>query len=438
MVMKTLYIFRRDLRTYDNKALFHAYRKSEKIVPIYVFNETYLKDRGINLNSKWVRLVLNCLAKINEKMKLHVFIGSYKDVLERILSKYEFNSCFVSDSLSWSEEIENKEIESICSEYGVKLYKIVDNFLSDPREFKPTSTFSRFYRTWLRRINVESYPEVGADKFKTIGEETLEEFVERVRIGSDADDTLTIEWLESRKKAFRFEDYDRLRNFPYVDGSSRLSHFINIGAISVRELYSLTKDRSKKFIRQLAWREYYYAARFWYPWMNRLEVKEKMRGIKWENDENLIKAFFEGKTGYPIVDAGIRQLREEGWIHNRVRLIVASFLVKDLIVDWRIGEEFFRKHLIDFDEVLNIGNWQWSASVGFDPIPLRIFNPFIQSEKFDPRGEYIKRYLPELRDVRSKYLHNPLKYKIKDYVEPIVDHFEQIRKLRRILGERVG
>ncbi|MCX8170597.1 MAG: hypothetical protein N3E47_01300 [Candidatus Bathyarchaeota archaeon] len=241
-------------------------------------------------------------------------------------------------------------------------------------------------------------------------------------------------WHTHRLQFFDFRKYAVTRDYPYLDGTSKLSPYISLGILSIRDLFNYAVEFSEEFVRQLAWREFYYYLKNKYPWMRNMEIKSRMRNIRWENDEYLINAFKEGKTGYPIVDAGIRQLKSERWMHNRVRLIVANFLVKDLHVDWRIGEDFFKKNLIDYDETLNVGNWQWSASVGVDPLPLRVFNPMRQAEKYDPLCEYIKKYIPELRDLDHKELHDPLKYRLKGYYEPIVNHYERIKKFKEMIS----
>ncbi|WP_306755535.1 FAD-binding domain-containing protein, partial [Acinetobacter baumannii] len=192
-----------------------------------------------------------------------------------------------------------------------------------------------------------------------------------------------------RLRSFPFERYEELRNYPAVDGSSRLSPCIRFGVLSLRSIFKTAQGRSEQFIKVLAWREFWYHIAYNFPQTKDLEFQEKRRNIRWENSQEYIQAFFEARTGYPIVDAGIRQLKEEKWLHNRMRMIVGSFLTKVLLIDWRIGEEFFKEHLLDYDEVVNIGNWQWTASVGADPKPFRLFNPILQAQRYDPQCEYI-------------------------------------------------
>ncbi|MFN3471907.1 MAG: FAD-binding domain-containing protein, partial [Aquificaceae bacterium] len=199
----------------------------------------------------------------------------------------------------------------------------------------------------------------------------------------------------------------------------------------LREVFKRAKDKSEQYIKELAWREFWYHIAFNFPQTKDLEFQEKRRGIAWENREEYIKSFFEGTTGYPIVDAGIRQLKREKWLHNRMRMILASFLSKVLLIDWRIGEAFFKEHLLDYDEVVNVGNWQWSASVGADPKPFRLFNPILQARRYDPDCNYIKRYLPELSHLPCSMLTDPINNQLP-YHKPIVNYYERINIARRL------
>lgn len=240
----------------------------------------------------------------------------------------------------------------------------------------------------------------------------------------------------------RLDEYDETRDYPHIDGTSRLSKFLSTGQLSIRALYqaALEAPYSKgraTFIKEIAWRDFYNMIYHFYPHQKEEEIIEKYRDIKWEYHEKKLQQWKEGKTGFPIVDAAMRQLKKEGWMHNRLRMIVASFLTKDLLMDWRIGERYFSEMLIDYDSASNIGGWQWAASVGTDAVPyFRIFNPSAQSKKFDPQGEFIKQYVPELGDIPVKYIHEPFKYAKqikreceieieKIYFAPLVDHKEQ-------------
>ncbi|MBL0106127.1 MAG: FAD-binding domain-containing protein [Ignavibacteria bacterium] len=240
--------------------------------------------------------------------------------------------------------------------------------------------------------------------------------------------------------------YKSDRDFPSLNGTSFLSAHLHFGTIGIREAFRTAKVKLDKiksendskevetWINELLWREFYYHITFHNPQLTYQSFKKEYDDLKWNYDETEFCKWCEGKTGYPIVDAGMRQLNTEGWMHNRIRMIVAMFLTKDLFIDWRLGEKYFAEKLIDTDFSSNNGGWQWSASTGVDAQPyFRIFNPYLQSKKFDPNGEYIKKYVPELSSLPVEFVHEPQimnsaeqeKYKVtigKDYPYPMTDH----------------
>ncbi|WLR48855.1 FAD-binding domain-containing protein [Halobacillus litoralis] len=222
-----------------------------------------------------------------------------------------------------------------------------------------------------------------------------------------------------------------------------MSRFLRTGAISIRTIYhkieedvDFRKNTSgvDTYISELAWRDFYNMIYHYYPDANSKEMVEKYRGIPWNNDDELLEKWKQGQTGFPLIDAAMRQLNEIGWMHNRLRMAVASFLTKDLLMDWREGEQYFSERLVDYDPASNIGGWQWAASTGTDPVPyFRVFNPTRQSERFDPHGRFIKEWLPELENVKKKHIHQPANMTKEeqkeagciigeDYPAPIVDH----------------
>ncbi|MBI5404478.1 MAG: deoxyribodipyrimidine photo-lyase [Ignavibacteriae bacterium] len=243
----------------------------------------------------------------------------------------------------------------------------------------------------------------------------------------------------------KIKNYAVDRDFPAIEGTSLLSAHLHFGTISIRECFRAYKEAAKdtkgtdeiyKWREELIWREFYYSITYHFPHVINSAFKKDYDKVKWNYDKRMFKLWCEGKTGFPIVDAGMRQLNKEGWMHNRVRMIVAMFLTKDLLIDWRWGEKYFAEKLIDLDFSSNNGGWQWSASTGCDAQPyFRIFNPYLQSKKYDSDGIYIKRYVPELTNVKTKYIHNPSEMPAaeqsacgviigNDYPAPIVNHSE--------------
>jgi Deoxyribodipyrimidine photolyase len=290
--------------------------------------------------------------------------------------------------------------------------------------------YSHFFKEWIKGLRLEAFPKPVRIKtpelpFPTLAQITRELDYEENRY-------FPIEFGFRRLEEFDFRAYNELRNRLDLDGTSKLSPYIRFGVISLKKIYGKAVEQAGlncQYVKELAWREFWYHIKHYFPELKNLEFQEKRRGIPWSDDQVIFRAFVEGRTGYPIVDAAIRQLHVEGYMHNRARMIVASFLTKDLFIDWRLGEDFFKEHLIDYDEVVNVGNWQWVASVGADPKPFRMFNPILQSKKFDPEAKYIKKYLPELKELPPHMIHDPLRYKLP-YHRPIVNHFERVRRVR--------
>lgn len=208
----------------------------------------------------------------------------------------------------------------------------------------------------------------------------------------------------SRLRDFDFASYIDTRNFPWRDGSTRLSPYIRFGVFSIREVLQAV-EASQTLVSELAWREFWYHIAHHFPETHERAFQQKRRHIDWENSSELCEKIEAAETGYPLIDAAIRQLKTTNWMHNRLRMVVASFITKNCLIDWRWGEKFFKKYLIDYDEAVNLGNWQWSASVGADPKPLRIFNPLLQSEKFDEQALFIKKYIPEIAHIIPKKIH---------------------------------
>lgn len=260
-------------------------------------------------------------------------------------------------------------------------------------------------------------------------------------------------------------EYKARRDFPATKGTSMLSPHLHFGSVSIRETFRAALRKKKNctdsdetagvdaWINELMWREFYYHITFCNPQLTHSSFRKEFDKVKWEYDEDRFSAWCEGMTGYPIVDAGMRQLKAEGWMHNRIRMVTAMFLTKDLLTDWRLGEKHFADHLIDLDFSSNNGGWQWSASTGVDAQPyFRIFNPYLQSKKFDPDGNYIRKYVSELKNVPSEFIHEPqlLNEKQQDqfgvkigsnYPFPIVDHMkakeEAIRRFSIASGKNI-
>jgi deoxyribodipyrimidine photo-lyase len=434
MYKRVIYWFKRDLRIEDNKALYEACIKSKELIPIFIFIPELLEK--FEAFDKRLGFIIDCLKSLNKKINekgstLYVFYDSAEKVFPYLIKKYKPQAVFTNKSFSYtSEEIEKKVIE-ICKRNGIDYNAYSDNFLCNIENLPYKKIFSYFYNKWKENLILETYASPNKINTPKINETQLEQIIRKIKYQPNP--IWKVDFIYSRLENFDFKNYEHTRNRLDIDGTSKLSPYIRFGVVSLRNVYKKALNASGEdcqFIKELAWREFWYHIKINFPQFKNLEFQEKRRGIKWQRDDKLLNAFIEAKTGYPIIDASIRQLKNENWMHNRARMIVASFFTKDLFMDWREGERFFMKYLIDYDEIVNIGNWQWNASVGADPKPLRIFNPIIQAKKFDPEGNFIKKYVSELKKYPTNMIHDPLKFQLP-YHKPVVDHFERVIMIKK-------
>ena len=425
--------FKRDLRVEDNEALHNACFLAEEVIPVFIFIPSLLERFGRRKDR--LGFIVSALRKLDEDLrelggKLYVFRGEPDEVFPYIVKTSQAQAVFTNKALSFLGEEYERKVKAFLRFHGVDLNYYLGNFLCDVTKIPFKKVYSHFFKEWIKGLRLEVLPKPVRIKtpelpFPTLAQITRELDYEENRY-------FPIEFGFRRLEEFDFRAYSELRNKLDLDGTSKLSPYIRFGVISLKKIYGKAIEQAGlncQYVKELAWREFWYHIKHYFPELQNLEFQEKRRGLPWSDDQVIFRAFVEGRTGYPIVDAAIRQLHVEGYMHNRARMIVASFLTKDLFIDWRLGEVFFKEHLIDYDEVVNVGNWQWVASVGADPKPFRMFNPILQSKKFDPEAKYIKKYLPELKELPPHMLHDPLRYKLP-YHHPIVNHFERARRVR--------
>lgn len=441
MYKRVIYWFKRDLRIDDNRAFWEACKNSQEIIPIFIFIPSLL-DRFKSHDSR-LGFIVDCISSLSKDIKnkggsLFCYYDEPVKIFEYIIEKYKPQAFYTNKAFSWTgEEIEEK-VELFCREKNITFHSIKDNFLSNIDKIPYTKIYSAFYKKWKLNLNADISPSPEKINTPPIKETEIKDLQSKLKF--ELNKTWKSDFGEKRLYSFDFSNYEKTRDKLDLDGTSKLSPYIRFGVLSLRKIYKRaieTAGEDCQFIKELAWREFWYHIKINFPEFKNLEFQEKRRNLNWYDDENLIKAFINAQTGYPIVDAAILQLKQEGWMHNRARMIVANFLTKDLLVDWRIGESFFMEYLLDYDEVVNTGNWQWNASVGPDPKPLRIFNPIIQAQKFDPHAAFIKKYLPELRNMKAQELHDPLNSKLK-YFKPVVNHYERIIKIKKFYLKSKG
>lgn len=447
-----LFIFRRDLRIEDNTALNYAHNLCEKVIPIFIFTHEQV-ERNPYKSENAVLFMIETLEELEETIRakggwFYTFYDKSHNVVQHWIERYdEIEAVFVNQDYSLYSKERDKRIKNVCERNSVSFYSCHDICLYPPQSIRTTtdevySKFTPFYRNAIER-EVPIPHTLRKMKFDTIQRRGLKK---RITL-KDAKNRFTVEnnHLEVRGGRSRgikrlrnseFDDYDKTRDY-FERDTSKLSGYIKFGALSIREVYHFWNKkygRDSGLVRQLLWRDFYFHLlddnkRL----MKGKSFRQNYDRIRWENNPSLIKAWKEGKTGFPIVDACMRHLNQNGYMHNRGRLIVSSFLIKTLLVDWRIGEMYFATRLLDYDPAANNGNWQWMSGSGADSQPyFRIFNPFSQGQRYDKDATFIKKWVPELKNVESKDIHQWDKkytsYPDLNYPNPIVDFSTQREK----------
>jgi deoxyribodipyrimidine photo-lyase len=427
--------FRRDLRVHDHPALTAAHRECDRVVPVFVLDPRLLAGRFPSPNRAW--FLHGCLAELREALRergadLVIREGRPEEELPALARECGAETLYFSSDVSPFARARDRRVAEVLDARPQPGLFIAD----DLGAIKPYSVFTPFWRAWeqLPRREVHGAPRALS-------------FPSGLAVGRlpaapepEARDPFPPGERAARERANRWfadglghyaERHDRL-----AGGTSQLSPYLHFGCISPRELEARALERGgEAFARQLAWRDFYAHVLLHNPGNTRRAHKAQYDRLEWDDDEDLLDAWREGRTGYPVVDAAMRQLLHTGWMHNRGRLITGAFLTKDLHLDWRHGEAHFMRHLLCGDEASNNGNWQWIASVGVDPAPYfrRMYNPMAQQRRHDPDGEYVRRWLPELRDVPLDKLAEPWTMSAaeqaaagceigRDYAEPVVDH----------------
>jgi deoxyribodipyrimidine photo-lyase len=314
----------------------------------------------------------------------------------------------------------------------VRMQTLQDHVLVEPSALKPYKVFTPYFKVWRHLLDVSDVGSIHASHLARADEDcqhvpTLDHLGFGQACGYSYPQ-LDVLWPDFER---RISLYEQKRDFPALKGSSYFSPYLRFGQLSIRALARMAlrdpSEGARKFLSELAWRDFYQQVLWYWPEVVHESFQEKYRALRFPSREDWFMAWCRGATGYPLVDAGMRQLNQHGYMHNRLRMVCASFLVKDLLVDWRWGEAYFAEKLLDFDLASNNGGWQWAASTGCDAVPyFRIFNPITQSKTYDPEGTFIRKYLPELQDVPNKFIHEPWKY--APHYQPIVDHSVQRRE----------
>jgi len=426
-----IFWFRRDLRLEDNVALFHALQTANEVLPIFIF-DTYILSQ-LEKNDARLTFIHDLLSKINSELvsigkTLAVFYGTPNEVFQKLITENTINTVFTNHDYEPYARKRDKELNELFKGQNIEFKTCKDQVIFEKSEVvkddaKPYVVFTPYSKKWkekLKTISIVNYP--SEDHLEKIQSHSYP-FLSLDTIGFTKSEIQVNPFTVSSKLV---SNYQETRNFPAINGTSLLAPHLRFGSVSVRKIVQQALQYSNEtFLNELIWREFFMQILWHFPQTITTSFREKYDNIIWENDEGKFKKWCEGKTGYPFVDAGMRELNATGHMHNRVRMIVASFLCKHLLIDWRWGETYFATKLLDYEQSSNVGNWQWAAGSGVDAAPyFRIFNPTEQIKKFDADLKYIKKWIPELETSL--------------YPKPIVDHKEAREKCLRVYKEAVG
>ena len=422
MTALNIFWFRRDLRLFDNAGLYHALKAGLPVLPVFVFDRNILdllenkKDGRVEFIYDSVRSLQKELAALASS--IFTFYGTPLEMFGELAGGYDIKHVFTNEDYEPSAIARDVEIEKWLKQRGIGFTTYKDQVIFSKKELLkddglPYAVFTPYGKKWKKLLEeregfyLKSYP--------------VEKYFSNLFKGppQEIPDLSSLGFSRTGRKIpsavidpSLISDYAASRDFPGLDATSHLGVHLRFGTISIRRLVAEAKKLSEKFLDELIWRDFYQMILFHFPAVGSgHSFKPEYERIPWRNNEKEFELWCEGKTGYPLVDAGMRQINETGFMHNRVRMVVASFLTKHLLVDWRWGEAYFAGRLLDFEFASNNGGWQWAAGSGCDAAPyFRIFNPMIQQKKFDPEGTYINKWLPELRQPST--VNRP----------PIVDH----------------
>ena len=409
--------FRRDLRLNDNHGLYKALKEGKPVLPIFIFDTTILNKLS-NKADRRVQFIHKALSDIHQTLLklgsgLQIFHGSPLEVFPELINEFKVANVFTNHDYEPYAIERDLKIQQILTAKGIGFNTYKDQVIFEKGEVlkddgTPYTIFTPYSRKWKARLLAHPLVNFPSEKHQdSFLKYPASDLVSLETMGFEIDDK---EFPSSEIPFQTILNYEGNRNFPSIDGTSKLGVHLRFGTISIRFLAANAEGKSEIFINELIWRDFYHMILWNFPRVGKgLSFKKDYDDIEWLNNEADFEKWCEGKTGYPIVDAGMRELLATGFMHNRVRMITASFLTKHLLIDWRWGEAWFAQHLLDFDLAANNGGWQWAAGSGCDAAPyFRVFNPTLQTEKFDKKGIYIRKWVPEFDSL--------------NYVQPIVPH----------------
>jgi deoxyribodipyrimidine photo-lyase len=423
--MINIFWFRRDLRLEDNNALYKALTSGLPVQPIFLF-DTNILEKLEDKDDARVSFIYENVSKIKKDLNqigsdLWVFYGKPEVIFEQLFIKEEIKGVYSNCDYEPYAISRDERIKNLCSKKSVGFFTSKDHVFFEKNEIvkddgKPYTVFTPYKNKWLDKFNLVNPEELyfpSENYLQNVNKTNRKSEIPSLNEMGFIKSTRTFPSHEIPKKIV--SNYDKNRDYPGLDATSKLGIHFRFGTISIRNKVMKASILNQTYLNELIWRDFYSMILWFFPHVTQKAFKPQYDNIIWSDNTSLFQAWCDGKTGYPLVDAGMRQLKITGFMHNRVRMVTASFLCKHLLIDWRWGESWFARHLLDFDLSSNNGGWQWAAGCGTDAAPyFRIFNPASQQEKFDKNMTYIKRWLPE--------------YGTASYPAPIVDHKEAREK----------
>ena len=400
----TIFWFRRDLRLDDNKALSEALKSGEKVIPIFIFDREIL-DLLEDKHDRRVDYIHQALEKINEALKdfgtsLQAYHGKPLEIFKKITKEWNVKSIFCNRDYEPAAIKRDDEIHQFLNQHQIDFFDFKDQVIFEKNEVakdngEPYTVYTPFAKKWKKLLTEKDYSHnnLKKDQFQ---KSVHKKIISLDDIGFEKTD-LYFQIPELDPKII--DSYDKTRDFPALEGTTHLGIALRFGTISIRKCVKFALIHNETWLSELIWREFFMQILFHFPKVVTHCFKEKYENIQWRNNEEEFERWCLGKTGYPIVDAGMHQLNQTGQMHNRIRMVVASFLTKHLLIDWRWGEAYFAKKLLDYDLSANNGNWQWAAGCGCDAAPyFRVFNPDEQTKKFDKDLKYIRTWNPDFEN----------------------------------------
>ena len=410
-----IFWFRRDLRLDDNHALFKALKSGYDVLPIFIFDSNITNK--LNQNDHRLNYINNVLDGLNKRLsenkkKIYIYKGNPIEIISKLIIKLKIKEIYLNKDYEPYARDRDDKIEKLCLANNVSYNSFKDHVIFEEdqivkKDGTPYVVYTPYSRKWIEKFQsnqLDSYP----------SELNLDGFVDSDKI-REVNYLMDFEKNIISPKTYNLNNdlidkYEETRNFPALDSTSRIGVNLRFGTVSTRKIVKTSSERSNNiFLKELIWREFFIQILWHFPHTTEKSFKDKYERIEWRNNMDDFKLWCDGKTGYPIVDAGMNQLNKTGFMHNRLRMVVGSFLCKHLLIDWRLGEKYFADKLFDYEQASNVGNWQWVAGCGVDAAPyFRIFNPEEQQKKFDKELQFIKKWIPN--------------YDKDNYINKIVDH----------------